>query len=81
MMDSCFKEQVKEIAFKAGRNKEQITKLVLTLEKKIESLKKDITEAIVQSLMSSDDVHQHVASRIKKRKKRRSLLVPLTIMD
>ena len=75
LINSCFEEKLNQLVSKVEENKEQMVGLELKLDQKMEKLKREMTEAIVQSLLSSDDVGQAVPQRFKKRKRRRSLLL------
>ena len=75
LINSCFEEKLNHLVSKVEENKKQMVGLELKIDEKLEKLKREMTEAIVQSLLSSDDVGQAVPQRFKKRKRRNSVLV------
>ena len=70
ILDSCIHEYFEGLESKLQMQTNQLNELEAKIDKKFDRFKKDILDAISQSLKSADDVHQNVATRVKRRKKR-----------
>ena len=70
ILDSSIRENFKGLKSKLQKQTNNLNELETKMDKKLDTFRKDILDAISQSVKSADDVHQNVVARVKGRKKR-----------
>ena len=70
ILDSSIRDYFKGLKSKLRKQTKKLNELETKMDKKLDTFKKDILDAISQSVKSADYVHQNVVARVKGRKKR-----------